>query len=134
MLFTAIPKPKINFVREIITEWDGETDVEVTSIESLIKFSKIKVEFLENLDLLSVEKIRQIEVCTRGQCYDEQWHLRKKGFITASKAHEVKTKIKNRLKRRWGCSKHFVIERKKLWNDIFQSKHPNFKIWKRNGD
>ena len=35
MLFTAIPKPKINFVREIITEWDGETDVEVTSIESL---------------------------------------------------------------------------------------------------
>ena len=93
MLFTAIPKPKINFVREIITEWDGETDVEVTSIESLIKFLNIKVEFLENLDLLSVEKIRQIEVCTRDQCYNEQWHLRRKGFITASKAHEVITKI-----------------------------------------
>ena len=36
-LFTAAPKPKIGFVRKIITEWTGETDVEVTSIESLIK-------------------------------------------------------------------------------------------------
>ena len=41
-----------------------------TSIESLIKLSKTKLEFLENLDLLS-EKIRQIEVCTRGQCCNE---------------------------------------------------------------
>ena len=68
ILFTAVPKPKIDFVWEIITEWAGETDVEVTSIESLIKLSKTKVEFLENLDLLPVEKIRQTEVCTRGQC------------------------------------------------------------------
>ena len=51
--FTAVPNPKIDFVREIITEWTGETDVEVTSIESLIKLSKTEVEFLENLDLLS---------------------------------------------------------------------------------
>ena len=29
MLFTAVPKPKIDFVREIITDWTGETDVEV---------------------------------------------------------------------------------------------------------
>ena len=38
--FTAVPSPKIDFVREIITEWAGETDVEVTSIESLIKTLK----------------------------------------------------------------------------------------------
>ena len=47
-LFTAVPKPKIDFVWEIITEWAKETDVEVTSIES--QLSKTKVEFLENLD------------------------------------------------------------------------------------
>ena len=29
MLFTAVPKPKIDFVREIITDWTGQTDVEV---------------------------------------------------------------------------------------------------------
>ena len=72
ILFTALQKPKIDFVREIITEWAGKIDVGVTSIESLIKLSKTKVEFLENLDLFSIEKFRQIEVCTRGQCCNEQ--------------------------------------------------------------
>ena len=62
--FTAVPKPKIDFVQKIITEWAGGTDVELTNIESLTKLSKTKVEFLENLDLLSIEKIRQIEVYT----------------------------------------------------------------------
>ena len=52
------------------------------------KLSKTKVEFLENLDLLSIEKNRQIEVCTTGQCCNKQWHLCRKGIITASKAHE----------------------------------------------
>ena len=47
--FTVFPKSKIEFVQELITEWAGETDVEVKSIESLIKLSKTKVEFLESL-------------------------------------------------------------------------------------
>ena len=91
--FTAVPKPKIDFVQKIITEWAGDTDVELTNIESLTKLSKTKVEFLENLDLLSIEKIRQIEVYTWGQSYDEQWYLFRKGIITTSKAHEVITKM-----------------------------------------
>ena len=43
MVFSAAPEPNIDFVREIVTDWAGETDVEVTSIESLIKLSKTKV-------------------------------------------------------------------------------------------
>ena len=70
----------------------GETDVEVKNIESLIKLSKTKVEFLENFDILSIEKIRQIEL--RGQCCNEQWYLCEKVVIIASKAHEVTTKMK----------------------------------------
>ena len=50
ILFTAVPKPKIDFGREFITEWAGKTDVEVTSIENLKNLSKTKVEFLENLN------------------------------------------------------------------------------------
>ena len=42
ILFTAIPKPKIDFVQEIITDQPRETDIEVTRIESL-KLSKTKV-------------------------------------------------------------------------------------------
>ena len=79
---------------KIITEWAGETDAEVASIESLIKLSKTKVEILENLALLSIEKIREIEVWTRDQCYSEQWYLCRKDFITAWDEHEVMTKMK----------------------------------------
>ena len=60
ILCTAVLKPKIDFVREVIIYWTAKTDVEVTSIESLIKLSKTKVVFLENLDMLSIEKIRQV--------------------------------------------------------------------------
>ena len=38
--FTAVPKPKIDFVGEIITDWAEETDVEEASLKSLIKISK----------------------------------------------------------------------------------------------
>ena len=92
ILFTAVLKPKIDFVREIITDLAGEIAVEVTSIESLIKYSKSKVAFQKNLHILSIEKIRQIELCTRGQCCRGQWYLCRKGVITASITHEVITK------------------------------------------
>ena len=38
ILFTAAPKPKIDFVREIITVWGGETD-----IDSFMKISKTNI-------------------------------------------------------------------------------------------
>ena len=58
ILSTSVPKPKINFFREIITGWAGETDVGVTSIESLVKLSKTKKKFLKNLELLSIKKLK----------------------------------------------------------------------------
>ena len=58
ILSTSVPKPKINFFREIITEWAGETDVGVRSIESLVKLSKTKKKFLKNLELLSIKKLK----------------------------------------------------------------------------
>ena len=94
ILFTAVLKPKIDFVSEIITEWAAKTDVEVTSIESLTNLSKTKVEFLENLDLLSIAKNSQMEVCTRGQCCNEQWYLCRRGIAAASKPHEVIRKMR----------------------------------------
>ena len=38
-----------------------ETDLEVTNIESLVKLSKTEMEFLKNLDLLSIEKTDQLK-------------------------------------------------------------------------
>ena len=37
--------------------------MEITSTESVIKLSKTKVEFLQNLDLLSIEKNKLNKVC-----------------------------------------------------------------------
>ena len=51
------------------------------------------MEFLENLDILSIEKNRQIKLCTRGYCCNEQWYLYRKGVIRASKAHEIIKKM-----------------------------------------
>ena len=114
ILFATVPKPKSDFVREIITEWARETDVEVTSIENLIKLSKTKVEFLQNLSLLSIEKIRQIEVCNRGQCCNEQWYLCRKGVITTSKVHWVITKMKKVRKGRGGVVNIWSLKKKFL--------------------
>ena len=58
-----------------------------------MKLLKTKVKFLDNLDVLSIEQIRQIEECTRGQCYSKQWYLCRKGVTTALKVHEVIIKI-----------------------------------------
>ena len=52
------------------------------------------MEFLENLNLLLIGKIRQTEVCAKGQCYNEQCYLGTKGARTASKSHEVITLMK----------------------------------------
>ena len=76
ILFTAAPRPKIDLIREIVTDWAGETDVKVNTLKS-------KAEFSENLDILSIEKIRQIELCIRGQCCNEQWYLCRKDVIKA---------------------------------------------------
>ena len=43
IFFTAVKKPKIGFVREIIADWAQEPDVGVTNIESLIKLSRTTV-------------------------------------------------------------------------------------------
>ena len=92
------------------------------------------MKFLENLDLLSIGKIRKTEICTKGQCCNEKWYLCRKGVITASKAHEVITKMKTVRKGGGGVVNIWSLKEKKFWNDICQSKQPSSKIWKRHGD
>ena len=94
ILFGAATKPKSDSVWEIVTDW------QMTSIGSLIELSKTIVMFLENLDILSIGKFIQTELFTRGQCCNDQWYFCRKGVITASKAHEVITKMKKVKKRK----------------------------------
>ena len=94
------------------------------------------MQFLEKLDILSIETIRQIELCTRGQCCNEQLYcICRKGVITGSKGHEVILKMKKVRKGGGGVVNIWSLkENSKFWNGICQSKHPSFKTWKRLGN
>jgi len=93
MLFTAVPKPKIDFVREIITKNNEKPD-DIQSIDDVLLVSNTFEEFSKNLKLFTEINITKIEILTRGQSSNEQWYTFRKGVITASKAHEVITKMK----------------------------------------
>ena len=57
-------------------------------------------------------KNRQIEVCTKGHYCIEQWYLCKKGVVTASKAHKVRTKMKKVTKGDRGAANIWSLKEK----------------------
>ena len=96
ILFTAVPKPEIDFVREIIKEpVEAVKEDHLINIDEIIKNSESATECCEKINnLFTPEVIAKIDTCTRGQSTNEQWYLYRKGVITGSKAHEVLTKMK----------------------------------------
>jgi hypothetical protein len=91
ILLSAVPKPEIDFVRE-----DASTKAVATvpSIQDLTLMSKTKTEFIDNIKItMTAKNISEIEVTTRGQSKNDAWFDYRKGVITASKAHEVLTKM-----------------------------------------
>ena len=90
----AVPKPEIDFVREIITK-TNTVPVELVSVDDILLLSTSRSDFDENLlHNFTKENIQKIENITRGQSDNEAWYMFRKGVITASKAHEVMTKVK----------------------------------------
>ena len=68
----------------------------LTSIDDIIILMSNSVEsFHRNLHRnINVSVIEKIEFITRGQSSNESWFSYRRGVITGSKGHEVKTKIK----------------------------------------
>ena len=93
ILSTAVPTPEIDFVREVISE--KKTIVKPpTSIDDLLITSGSRKEFFENLSVnISEKSIIKIEEITLGQSENQYWYEFRKGVISASKVHEVKTKM-----------------------------------------
>jgi len=101
ILFTAVPKPKIDFVREIITKTVKQPE-NIKSINEILNMSNSIDEFKINVAKFMIkDSLNNIEIITRGQSENEQWYLFRKGVITASKAHEVITKM-NKLEKGGG--------------------------------
>ena len=93
IIHKAVPKPKIDFVREIIGPCVDKSE-NILSIDDILLLSENITVFQTNLTHKMTEaNIEKIEVLTRGQSTNEHWYNFRKGVITASKAHEIKTKM-----------------------------------------
>ena len=92
MVHTAVPKPKVDFVRELILTKIVQPK-KVLSISDIINRSKNKSYFKENLSVFTKENIETVEKLTIGQNENEHWFEYRKCLLTASKAHEVVTKM-----------------------------------------
>ena len=93
MLFTAVPKPKIDFVREMVTKL-GPKPERIFNIEDIKIISNSRESFWMNMEKYMTEDNNiEIEYHTRGQNTNELWFTCRKGVITGSKGHEVKTKM-----------------------------------------
>ena len=93
-VFTADPKPKVDFLKEILDK-SSERPSELASIDDIMLMSDDIVSFFQNLSTnMTVENIKRIESITHGQSSNEIWHRFRKGVVTASKCHDdVHTKM-----------------------------------------
>ena len=90
----AVPLPQIDFVREIVTKSKTKPE-DLLSVDDILLLSSSKGDFYDNLALnLTTSNITRIEQITRGQSENESWYSFRKGVITASKGHDVITKMK----------------------------------------
>ena len=97
VLSTALLKPKIDFVREVVSMREISTDI--TSIDDIILMSHSVEEFFANIKVnFSVTSIGQIQMITKGQSDNTAWFQFSKGTITTSKSHEIKTKMEKFVK------------------------------------
>jgi len=86
VLYTAIPIPKIDFLREIITE--VRLDKKFTSIDDIILMSNSKKEFFDNLVTLSPTDIKEIEELTRVRIPTQPGTI----FVRGLSPHQKATK------------------------------------------
>ena len=87
-LHTAVPKPKVDFVRELISTKIVQPK-KMFSMSDAVNMSKNKIDFKQNLSVFTRENIKTIEKLTMGQSENEHCFEYRKCLITASKAHEV---------------------------------------------
>lgn len=90
-LMLAVPRPKIDFIREVITR---HPLINVISVDDVVLMSTGVASFFKNLDQITPDIITKLEVLTRGQSNNEAWYECRKGVFTASKAHDILTRMR----------------------------------------
>ena len=70
ILHTAVPKPKVDFVRELISTKIVQPK-KMFSMSDAVNMSKNKIDFKQNLSVFTRENIETIEKLTMGQSENE---------------------------------------------------------------
>ena len=80
ILFSAVPKPDVDFVTDLIKQQTDEVPEYLCSVYDWISKSANVEDFFANLFVnMSEEKISKIELLTRGQNDNKLWHNYRKG-------------------------------------------------------
>ena len=91
IIHTAVPREDIDFVREVVGH---PITTSISNIDGIIKMSESSAEFFQKLMANMTEKnIYQIEKMTQDQSDCDMWFYFRKGVVTASKFHNVLTKM-----------------------------------------
>ena len=94
ILFTAVPKPKIDQVRDYCNVNCPEKPKNLLSMADILSMTTTLDDYHQQVKAHFKRKdISEIKKLTRGQNNNEQWFAFRKGVVTGSKAHEVKTKM-----------------------------------------
>ena len=94
---TVLLKPKIDFVREIVSI--REISFDITSIDDIILMSHSVEELFANTKVnFSINSIDQIQMITKGQSNNTAWFQLRKRTVPTSKSHQIKTKKKKLTK------------------------------------
>ena len=101
IVHTAVPQQEIDFEMKSVTL---ECNIKsFTRVSNIIEMSGSNSSFFENLKtFMRSEKISKTEAQTRWQNQNQLWYPCRRGVITASKAHEVFTKMKKVIKETGG--------------------------------
>ena len=96
IVHAAVKQQEIDFeVQSVTLECNIKS---FTNVSDIIEMSGSNSSFFENLKTLMTSENIKIEAQTRGQNQNRLWYACRKGVITASKAHEVFTKMKKVIK------------------------------------
>ena len=91
VLNTALLKPKFDFLREVVSIREISSDM--TNIDDIILVSHSVEEFFANIKVnFLITSIEQIQMITKEQSDNTAWFQFRKGTVTASNSHEIKTK------------------------------------------
>ena len=104
ILLSAVPKPDVDLVTDLVKQQTDEFPENLCSVYKWIHKSVNIENYLANLFVdMSTETISEIELLARGKNNNKLWCNYRRGVITVFKAHFILTKINKILKPTGGC-------------------------------